>query len=148
LRIAQLFVVSLVASQLVACAESREAFRATLARRTVYIERNMLETVPCISDGIRTTFGAESVSRPSYGKPQLTTREAVKHELTVKLTPETADVPASETRTVVYEIFDGGRNRTGIRYGVEVPGAPDASRDDWWAQALAPLTACGATAKN
>lgn len=144
LRIVPLVVASLALAQLTACADTREVIRATLARRTAYIERNMLESMPCIGDGIRTTFNVPSENKPSYAQAQLETREAVKHLLSVKLTPESAGIPAAETRTVVYEIFDGGRNRTGVKYGVEAPGA---ILDAWWEEAFRPLAGCGAVKK-
>lgn len=144
MRIIQFVVLGLAAAQLVACADTREAIRATLARRTAYIERNMLESMPCIGDGISRTFTVASENKPSYAQAQLTTREAVKHRLSITLTPETAGIPASETRTIVYEIFDGGRNRTGVHYGVEAAGTIS---DAWWEEAFRPLAGCGAVKK-
>lgn len=144
MRIIQFVVLGLAAAQVVACADTRESIRATLARRTAYIERSMLEAMPCIGDGIGRTFPVASEKNPSYAQAQLTTREAVKHLLTVTLTPEAAGIPAAETRTVTYEIFDGGRNRTGVHYGVEAAGA---TNEAWWEEAFQPLAGCGAVKK-
>lgn len=135
---------ALVVALLGACADSRDAFRNTLARRSATLDRNMLEVIPCLGDAIRTTYRVAPSNRASNAKPQMIDPQYVKNQLEVKLTPADAGVPADETRTIVYELFDSGKTGTGVRYGVEAPGAtPDA----WWDEAFEPLAACGAVRK-
>jgi len=143
-RIVKVILAGLVVAQLGACAASRDAVRNTLARRSATLDRNMLEVVPCLGDAIRRTYGVAPSSHPSNARPQIVDLQYVKNQLEVKLTPAEAGVPADETRTIVYELFDSGKTGTGVRYGVEAPGE---TKDAWWDQAFEPLAACGAVRK-
>ena len=144
LPIAKLILVALVLAQLGACAESRDAFRNTFARRGATFDRNMLEIVPCLGDAIRTKYGVSASSHPSNAQAQVIDPQYVRNRLEVKLTPAAAGVPAGETRTIVYELFDSGKSGSGVRYGVEADGP---TQDAWWDDAFEPLATCGAVRK-
>jgi len=144
LPIAKRILAVLVVAHLGACAETRDTFRNTLAQRVATFDRNMLEVVPCLGDAIRTRYGVSPSNRASTGQAQVIEHQAVKNRLEVKLTPADAGVPAGETRTLVYELFDRGTSGSGVRYGVEADGA---TTDAWWDDAFEPLAACGAVRK-
>ncbi len=141
LPITKLLLAALVAALLGACADSRDVVRNTLARRGATLDRNMLEVIPCLSDAIRTTHGVSPKTFPSNARPQIVDHQFVKYVLEVNLTPADAGVPADAARKVVYELFDGKKSGTGVRYGVEADGA---TQEAWWDQAFEPLAACGA----
>lgn len=142
--IAKRILAILVIVQLGACAETRESFRTTLARRGATFDRNMLEVVPCLGDAIRTKYGVSASINASNLHVQATDPRYVKHRLEVALTPANAGVPAGETRTIVYELFGQGRSGSGVRYGVEADGP---SKEVWWDEAFALIAACGGVSK-
>jgi hypothetical protein len=144
LPIAKIILAALVVAHLGACAESRDAFRNTLAQRVATFDRNMLEVVPCLGDAIRTRYGVSPSNRASTGRAQVIEHQYVKNRLEVKLTPTDAGVPAGAARTIVYELFDRGTSGSGVRYGVE---ADVPTTDAWWDDAFEPLAACGAVRK-
>lgn len=142
--IAKFILAVIVVVHLAACAESRDTFRKALASRDATFDRNMLEVVPCLGDAIRTKYGVPASINASNLHVQATDPRYVKHRLEVTLTPSDAGVPAGETRTIVYELFDRGRSGSGVRYGVEAEGP---TKDAWWDEAFALIASCGGVSK-
>lgn len=111
-------------------------------RGTAFIPRSLLETTPCITEALRSTFGVSPETDHSYSRWEGAGPNHYKLKYIVRPNAAASGVAEDAGQQLAYEIYNKGRAGTGIVYTVQVTRG---SVSEWLAQAAIPLEQCGAT---
>lgn len=125
-----------------ACGSTPGQPKVREGRGTAFIPRSLLESTPCITDALRSTFGVSPETDHSYTRSEGAGPNHYKLKYLVRPNAVASGVAEDSGQQLAYEIYNKGRAGTGIVYTVQVTRG---SVSEWLAQAAIPLEQCGAT---